>query len=413
MKKTIYPTTLFLVLFLFQSAHLNLEWGFFGHRLINHMAVFTLPPGMMIFYKKNIEYVSDHAVDPDKRRYATKHEAVRHYIDLDIWGEYPFENFPRTQIGALMKYTDVFVIDKQNDTTLVLGNELRIDEDKFFIKFRYLENKEVVIPKKKFQSFFYNNILAKYYDDVWELDLDSFQLYFDEFFPTSNGYKVIAEDKFSEYGVLPFHLMRMQNKLTKAFENKDAKSILRISADYGHYIGDAHVPLHTTENYNGQLTNQIGIHAFWESRIPELFAEEEYDFFVGKAEYVENKVDYFWDIILTSHQLVDSVLLIEADMVKAFPEDKQFCFDNRNDLTVRTQCRAFAEAYSDRMQGMVEERMASSVYSLGSLWYTAWVDAGQPDLTDLGNEELTEREKKELEELNNSVRSGDIKGREH
>ena len=221
MKKTIYPTTLFLVLFLFQSAHLNLEWGFFGHRLINRMAVFTLPPGMMIFYKKNIEYVSDHAVDPDKRRYATKHEAVRHYIDLDIWGEYPFENFPRTQIGALMKYTDVFVIDKQNDTTLVLGNELRIDEDKFFIKFRYLENKEVVIPKKKFQSFFYNNILAKYYDDVWELDLDSFQLYFDEFFPTSNGYKVIAEDKFSEYGVLPFHLMRMQNKLTKAFENKD------------------------------------------------------------------------------------------------------------------------------------------------------------------------------------------------
>ena len=116
MKKTIYPTTLFLVLFLFQSAHLNLEWGFFGHRLINRMAVFTLPPGMMIFYKKNIEYVSDHAVDPDKRRYATKHEAVRHYIDLDIWGEYPFENFPRTQIGALMKYTDVFVIDKQNDT---------------------------------------------------------------------------------------------------------------------------------------------------------------------------------------------------------------------------------------------------------------------------------------------------------
>ena len=413
MKKTIYPTTLFLVLFLFQSAHLNLEWGFFGHRLINRMAVFTLPPGMMIFYKKNIEYVSDHAVDPDKRRYATKHEAVRHYIDLDIWGEYPFENFPRTQIGALMKYTDVFVIDKQNDTTLVLGNELRIDEDKFFIKFRYQENKEVVIPKKKFQFFFYNNILAKYYDDVWELDLDSFQLYFDEFFPTSNGYKVIAEDKFSEYGVLPFHLMRMQNKLTKAFENKDAKSILRISADYGHYIGDAHVPLHTTENYNGQLTNQIGIHAFWESRIPELFAEEEYDFFVGKAEYVENKVDYFWDIILTSHQLVDSVLLIEADMVKAFPEDKQFCFDNRNDLTVRTQCRAFAEAYSDRMQGMVEERMTSSVYSLGSLWYTAWVDAGQPDLTDLGNEELTEREKKELEKLNNSVRSGDIKGREH
>lgn len=413
MKKIYFPILLLLALFLFQSAHPILEWGFFGHRKINRMAVFTLPPDMMVFYKKNIEYVTDHAVDPDKRRYATKHEAVRHYIDLDIWGEYPFDDLPRTQMGVLMKYTDIFVSDKQNNSTLVFGDDLRLDEDEFFIKFKYLENEEVVIPKKKFQSFFYNNILPKYYDDVWEVNLDSFQLYFDEFFPTDKGYKIIAQDKFSEYGVLPFHLMRMQNKLTQAFEKKDVKSILRLSADFGHYIGDAHVPLHTTENYNGQLTNQIGIHAFWESRIPELFAEEEYDFFVGKAEYVENKVDYFWNIILSSHQLVDSVLLIEADMVKKFPEDKQFCFDNRNDLTVRTQCRAFAKAYSDRMKGMVEERMTSSVHSLGSLWYTAWVDAGQPDLSTLGDAELTEAEKKELEELENSVRSGEVKGREH
>ncbi len=43
------------------------KWGFFGHRRINRMAVFTLPPGLIPFYKKNLEFITEHAVDPDKR----------------------------------------------------------------------------------------------------------------------------------------------------------------------------------------------------------------------------------------------------------------------------------------------------------------------------------------------------------
>lgn len=62
------------------------DWGFFGHRLINRVAVYTVPSEMMGWYKPYIDYIAEHAVDPDKRRYATKHEAVRHYIDLDHWG---------------------------------------------------------------------------------------------------------------------------------------------------------------------------------------------------------------------------------------------------------------------------------------------------------------------------------------
>jgi hypothetical protein len=46
----------------------------------------------------------------------------------------------------------------------------------------------------------------------------------------------------------------------------------------GHYIGDAHVPLHTTSNYNGQKTNQHGIHGLWESRIPEQLFDERVTF---------------------------------------------------------------------------------------------------------------------------------------
>src|SRR5690606_11742694 len=60
--------------------------------------VFTLPPEMIKFYKKNIEYITEHAVDPDKRRYAVEGEAPRHYIDIDHYaedGQDPFEVMPK------------------------------------------------------------------------------------------------------------------------------------------------------------------------------------------------------------------------------------------------------------------------------------------------------------------------------
>jgi len=81
------------------------EWGFYGHRLINETAVFTLPADLIPLYKSNLQFVRDHAVDPDKRRYASKLEAVRHYIDLDIWGEYPFAEVLKThyRVGKMMR----------------------------------------------------------------------------------------------------------------------------------------------------------------------------------------------------------------------------------------------------------------------------------------------------------------------
>ena len=64
-------------------------WGFFGHRKINELAVYTLPPPMLGFYKKNLRYLIDTSVNPDRRRYAVRGEAARHYIDLDAYGADP------------------------------------------------------------------------------------------------------------------------------------------------------------------------------------------------------------------------------------------------------------------------------------------------------------------------------------
>ena len=45
------------------------DWGFYAHKLINRMAVFTLPEDLIEFYKSNLDYITSHAIDADKRRY--------------------------------------------------------------------------------------------------------------------------------------------------------------------------------------------------------------------------------------------------------------------------------------------------------------------------------------------------------
>ncbi|MCA6498623.1 MAG: hypothetical protein IM558_12950, partial [Chitinophagaceae bacterium] len=77
-------------------------------------------------------------------------------------------------------------------------------------------------------------------------------------------------DSLQKAGFVPWHIEWVMQRLTGAFRSGQKDSILFYAADLGHYISDAVVPLHTTENYDGQLTNQKGLHSLWESLIPEL-----------------------------------------------------------------------------------------------------------------------------------------------
>ena len=354
---------------------LTLPWGFYGHRLINRMAVYTLPPPLVGFFKQHIEYISEHSIDPDKRRYATKHEAVRHYIDIDVWGDHPFEEVPRLLPEAILKYGELYAINGVD----TIGINYRYDKDSLVW---FVDGDSMIWDRKMMLDFLYGAVMPYRYEDSWFIpasNLDSFG--FDNFWSMSEGLLLI--DHFSEQGILPYHLEDQHRKLVNAMIASDYSRILQLAAEYGHYIGDAHVPLHTTVNYNGQLTNQLGIHAFWESRIPELFAERDYDFLVGGAEYIEEKRDYFWEIIEASHMHLDSVLGIEKALSLTFPQDRQYCYDDRLSQTIRIQCPEYAAAYQARMNGMVEERMQDAIKAIGNLWYTAWVDAGQPDLRGL------------------------------
>jgi len=323
MKKSIL--ILFLILTTIHYASAPVPWGFWGHQRINKMALFTLPEDLFGFFKPHIEYISEHAVDPDKRRYAVADEAPRHYIDLDHYGTAPFTEIPRKWNDAVIKY---------------------------------------------------------------------------------------SEDTLQAYGIVPWHIERMMFRLTNAFRDKDINYILKTSADLGHYVGDAHVPLHCTENYNGQLTGQVGIHGFWESRIPELLGEN-YDYLLGKAEFIPDVNAKVWEIVLASNALVDSVLSLEKQLNAEFPADQKYSYETRGASTVRVYSQEYTMRYDALLNGMVERRMRESIINLGSFWLTAWINAGKPDLTGLIMRAWTAEELKEMEAVDAAYKGGEMKGRGH
>ena len=188
------------------------------------------------------------------------------------------------------------------------------------------------ISKSKMHQFAAFTINKAYRNDEWNLSIDSLKMLFGgaSFLKRVTG--VFGNDKFSAHGLLPYNLDEMLGKLTRAFVARDKSAILRLSAEIGHYIADAHVPLHTTKNYNGQLTNQDGIHAFWESRIPELKAED-YDYFVGRAKMIDSPIKSAWKVVYDSHMAVDSVLKFEALLNKQFPTDQKYAYENRGNVS--------------------------------------------------------------------------------
>ncbi|MFZ4542540.1 MAG: zinc dependent phospholipase C family protein [Saprospiraceae bacterium] len=391
--KTKICTTLILELvslstFVFSAAPPEL-WGFFAHKKINRLAVFTLPVEMAGFYKKHLDFIEEHAVDPDKRRYSSKFEAPRHYIDLDAYGEAPFSELPRNWLDALIKYSEIFAVNRQSDTLLLFDPHLTI-QTRSEMLFTGGQMNEILCrdtlfsDKKLFKDFFYRNIINRLYEeDLIAIPIDSLK---NVCTLSADITSVIAKEHLTQHGIVPYHLSHMEKRLTEAFRDKNSKRILQLSAEIGHYLGDAHVPLHTTRNYNGQLSGQRGIHAFWESRIPELLSED-YDYWVGSAEFIPNTSETFWQIVFDSHKLVDSLLQIEKKLSLSYPSDQIFCLEERQGTTIKTQCESYVRAYSARLNGQVEDRMRAAILSIGSIWFTAWVNAGQPDLNQLDQEE--------------------------
>ncbi|PBQ30477.1 S1/P1 Nuclease [Sphingobacteriaceae bacterium] len=233
--------------------------------------------------------------------------------------------------------------------------------------------------------------------------------------PDSKALNKKYDEKFLQAnGTLPWYLETMMEKLTKAFKEKRKTEILFLAADLGHYLGDAHMPLHTSANHDGDLTNQKGIHAFWEAQLPDLFGES-YNLKTRPANYIADINLEIKTIIRNSYMLADTLLLKEKRLSETYPADKLFVKDAdgkivRNKFNQLVHTAAYAKAYHEALNGMVENQMRLAIAAASDFWLTAWVNAGKPDLSSLDPKEVTEVNKARLKHELNLWQSGKLYG---
>lgn len=217
-----------------------------------------------------------------------------------------------------------------------------------------------------------------------------------------------TKDTLLKYGYVPYWVMVMKERLTAAFRAGNRDSILFYAADISHYIEDAHVPLHTTINYDGQLTNQKGLHSLWESMVPELTIETFNLKGDKKASYLKHPQRAIWKAVRQSFALVPEVLNAESEITKVFTDSTKYRVQMRNGREVRSYTRDFALAYAKRLEPTINKQAIRAANVVADFWYTAWVDGGKPDLNNLLTKKWDAESQEKLRNEVNAYRKNEL-----
>jgi hypothetical protein len=176
--------------------------------------------------------------------------------------------------------------------------------------------------------------------------------------------------------------MSLKQQLTAAMASRKPADILYLSAEVAHYLADAHVPLHTTANYNGQLTGQLGVHALWETAVPKAGMDRWWLMPTHLAPDAPFGYTYWhkklWDLMRLSYDQADTVLRAEQEQRRNLPVEKWYAPTGNGQRN--TYSPEFIQRYVARMEGMVQRNMKASAAAIALFWYGAWVEAGQPAL---------------------------------
>ena len=172
-----------------------------------------------------------------------------------------------------------------------------------------------------------------------------------------------------EQGLLPWRTAEFYGRLQREFESLKrpsppeyaADNIVLYAAVLTHYVSDGHVPLHAVVNYNGQLTDQDGLHSRWES---ELFERNRSTLKIAPppATPVSNPRDFMFDVLLASNR--DAANVLESDHKAA--EGREFYDDG------------YFEKFASATLPTLERRLNASIAAVAATITGAWEQAGKP-----------------------------------
>jgi hypothetical protein len=172
-------------------------------------------------------------------------------------------------------------------------------------------------------------------------------------------------------GTVPWRAEEIYDRLRDEFKTLGGPNaqpwtrdnIKLFSAVMSHYVGDSFQPFHAAANYDGQLTNQQGIHARFES---ELFDRYQDKLKIAPAPVtpVPNPREFVFSTLADSFTFVDPILAADLDATKG-----RTLYDDGY----------FAKLF-EKTGPIMERRLSGAISGVASLITQAWIDAGKPAL---------------------------------
>lgn len=174
-----------------------------------------------------------------------------------------------------------------------------------------------------------------------------------------------GKEKVYEMGILPWTTLETYNNLVLALKNKNRDKAMIMIADLGHYIADGHQPMHTVLNYDGQLSDQKGVHARYESRMVNRYLGElENEFTLSTPIFIDNILESVFSYISTANFYND--VLLASDLIASKSAGSTDNDDYYRILWFRTK-------------HLTKIKFEYAINTLASFIYTAWIEAGKPD----------------------------------
>jgi hypothetical protein len=170
-------------------------------------------------------------------------------------------------------------------------------------------------------------------------------------------------------GLLPWREAEEFGNLRRGFEGftrsgaHSPGDVILYAAVATHYMQDAHQPLHASNNYDGQLTKNNGVHARFERDLIERF-QSRLTVKPAAPSPTRNARDAAFDALLASYQLVDPILKADTEAVagKDTYDDDYF------------------EKFFVKVRPILEKRLADAITATAALIMGAWEQAGRPVL---------------------------------
>lgn len=172
-----------------------------------------------------------------------------------------------------------------------------------------------------------------------------------------------------EQGTLPWRTEEFYGRLEREFEalkrpapaEYSLNNIALFSAVLAHYVADAHVPLHASANYDGQLTGQNGVHSRWEA---DLFERNRDRLTIAPRPIpaVHDPREYIFGVLLESYKNVPNVL--ESDQKAAAGRD---FYD-----------AAYFDQFAKGTLPVLEQRVNAAIAGVAAVISGAWEQAGKP-----------------------------------